>query len=321
MNAKAFVFTAGLALLLAGGTPAWAQKQPTHAHDAHGAHSDHGKPQAHAPMQAMQHTSDDADMDHADMDHSKMDHSGMDMGSMQGGSAPADARDPDYSDGIRFKPGNDAHMHGTKKFGMLRVDRLEYFNGRHDDGTALEAQGWYGGDLDKVWWKLEGEHSAGTLEDYRAEALWSHAVSAYWDTQLGVRHDGGEGPGRDWAAFGIQGLAPYWFEVSATAYLGQGGRSAARLEAEYEILLTQRLILQPKLEVNAYGKDDPARGIGSGLSDAGFGLRLRYEVRRRFAPYLGVEWQHRLGKTADHARESGKSASYRRLVAGLRIWF
>lgn len=252
-------------------------------------------------------------MDHGDM-------SDMDMGSMQGGSALPDARDPDYSDGVRSNPAMDAHMMGEKRFAMLRFNRLEYFNGQHGHGTALDAEGWYGGDLDKFWWKLEGEHSQGTLEDYRAEALWSHAVSAYWDTQLGVRHDGGEGSGRDWAAFGIQGLAPYWFELSATAYVGQGGRTAARVEAEYEIVFTQRLILQPKVEVNAYGKDDPARGIGSGLSDASFGLRLRYEVRRRFAPYIGVEWQRRLGATADYARQGDKSASDRQFVVGIRIW-
>ncbi len=253
-------------------------------------------------MGAMDHN-DMSDMGMGSMDgmgHGDM--SNMDMGSMQGGSAPPGARDPDYSDGVRSSPGMDAHMMGEKRFAMLRFNRLEYFDGQHSHGTALDADGWYGGDLNKFWWKLEGEHSRGTLEDYRVEALWSHAVSTYWNTQLGVRHDGGEGPGRDWAAFGVQGLAPYWFELSATAYVGQGGRTAARLEAEYEILFTQRLILQPKLEVNAYGKDDPARGIGSGLSDASFGLRLRYEVRRRFAPYIGVEWSHQASQYHRHCR-------------------
>ncbi len=282
-------------------------------HEAKGEPSSvQGKGMDHGDMSDMGMGSMDG-MDHGDM-------STMDMGSMQGGSAPPDARDPDYSDGIRFSPGMDAHMMGEKRFATLRFNRLEYFDGQHGHGSAFDADGWYGGDLNKFWWKLEGEHSQGTLEDYRAEALWSHAVSAYWDTQLGVRHDGGEGPGRDWAAFGVQGLAPYWFELSATAYVGQGGRTAARLEAEYEILFTQRLILQPKVEVNAYGKDDPARGIGSGLSDASFGLRLRYEVRRRFAPYIGVEWQRRLGATADYARQANKSASDRQFVVGIRIW-
>src|SRR5699024_7834914 len=124
-----------------------------------------------------------------------------------------------------------------------------------------------------------------------------------------------------WATFGIQGLAPYWFEVQATAYAGPSGRTAARLGVSYELLFTQRLILEPELEANLYGKDDPARGIGSGLSDLEFGLRLRYEIRRRFAPYVGIAWTRRFGASADYARADGKPATDREWVAGLRLWF
>lgn len=336
MNRTGFAITLVLgAWLLLGAAPTRAQDHSSSGHSEHATHATNHKQHKDAATAVPQHQHGDSGMDHLEMDHSEMDHSkkshagiepagmdhsGMDMDSMQGGSAPPDARDPDYSDGIRFQPDNDAHRMGTARYAMLLIDRLEYFDSGDEHGAALEVEGWYGGDLDKLWWKLEGEHAGGSLEDYRAEALWSHAVSAYFDTQLGLRHDGGEGPARNWAAFGIQGLAPYWFEVSATGYVGQGGRTAARFEAEYEILLTQRLILQPKLELNAYGKADPARGLGSGLSDASFGLRLRYEVRRRFAPYVGIEWQRRLGSTADYARQSGKSASDRQFVAGIRIW-
>ncbi|MEO8803009.1 MAG: copper resistance protein B [Rudaea sp.] len=245
----------------------------------------------------------------------------MDMGSMQGGSAPPGARDPDYSDGIAFTRNHAAHMHGDARLGMLLIDRLEYFNGSDGNGTSFEAQAWYGGDIDKLWLKLEGDYSDSRLDDLRSEALWDHAVSAYWDTQLGVRHDAGIGPARNWAAFGFEGLAPYWFELEATAYVGPDGRTGARLEAEYEVLFSQRLILTPKLEFNAYGKNDRARDIGSGLSDASVGLRLRYEIRRRFAPYIGVSWMRRLGTSADYARADGHPALDRQILAGVRIWF
>jgi len=139
--------------------------------------------------------------------------------------------------------------------------------------------------------------------------------------QGGVAHDFGEGPSRSWATFGVQGLAPYWFEVEALAYVGEQGRTAANVSAEYEMFLTQRLILQPKVELQLYGKDDPANGIGSGFSDAEVGLRLRYEIRREFAPYLGVVWSRKFGETADLAREHGDETDELQFVAGLRAWF
>ena len=151
---------------------------------------------------------------------------------------------------------------------------------RDNSFTTYELQGWYGGDYDRVVLKAEGEIDGGKLHDARTELLWSHAVSAYWNTQLGVRYDSDLKPDRRWLAFGVQGLAPYWFEIDATAYVGENGRTALRFEAEYELLLTQKLILQPRVEANFYGKTDTARERGSGLSDAALGLRLRYEIRR-----------------------------------------
>jgi copper resistance protein B len=246
---------------------------------------------------------------------------GMAMEAMQGGAAPTDARSPDYSDGYghSMMPGMD--MVDSAPLGMLLVDQLEAFHGHDGYGQAWELQGGYGGDANKLWLRSEGERSGGRLEDGDVEALWSHAVAPYWDSTLGVRHDFGEGPSRDWLAAGVQGLAPYWFDVEATLYLGTAGRRAARLRASYDLRFTQRLILQPELEANLYGRRDPARGLGPGLTDVQFGLRLRYEVRREFAPYVGVRFVQRLGHTADLARAAGRPAFDRQFVAGLRFWF
>ena len=244
----------------------------------------------------------------------------MDM-PIQGGAVPADERSPDYSDGVDHGDMAGMDMFDAAPLGMLLIDRLEYFDARDADGVALDAQAWYGNDANKLWLKAEGERSGGRLQGLRTEALWGRPIAAYWDTQLGVRHDFGAGPDRTWAAFGVQGLAPYWFEVQATVYVGQSGRTALRLDSEYELLLTQRLILQPRFEVNFYGRNDPQRHIGSGLSDAALGLRLRYEFNRQFAPYVGVEAERKFGRSADFARGAGESAFDPRLVAGFRIWF
>jgi copper resistance protein B len=246
---------------------------------------------------------------------------GMTMGPMQGGSAPADARSDDYSDGVAGSPVQGLHMHGSAPFGMLLIDQLEAFHGRDANGQSWEAQGWYGNDENKLWVRTEGERSRGKLEDGDLEAFWNHNIATFWSTQLGVRQELGEGPNRSWAAFGVQGLAPYWFELEATGYVGANGRTAARLRAEYELLFTQRLILQPEAEVNLYGKDDPQRRIGSGVSDVQFGLRLRYEIRRQFAPYIGVNWVRRIGTSADYARQDHQPVLDRQIVAGVRIWF
>ena len=151
--------------------------------------------------------------------------------------------------------------------------------------------------------------------------MWGHAISTYWNTQLGVRHDSGVAPGRNWLAVGVQGIAPYWFAVDATAYVGDQGRTALRLGAEYELLLTQKLILQPHIEANFYGVQDEEREIGAGLSSLVTGLRLRYEIRREFAPYVGVDWSSKFGGTADYAKAAGANTNSTNVVAGLRVWF
>ncbi len=258
------------------------------------------------------------------MDHGATKGMNMDamMKSMQGGRAPADARDPDaYADGLQ--PG---HMHGMDMaddaiYSYVILDRLEAFRTRDGRGQALDAQAWIGGDIDKLWLKADGERTNGRLGATRIEALWNHAYAPYWAWQVGIRHDLGDGPTRDWAAFGVQGLAPYWFEVQATAYVGSRGRTALRLEAEYELLLTQRLVLQPTAKTSFYGKSDPERGLGSGISDLEAGLRLRYEITRKFAPYIGVVWNRKLGATADLARAAGEHVRETKIVAGVRLWF
>lgn len=212
-------------------------------------------------------------------------------------------------------------MDDKAKHAMLRFDRLEYADTAGGAAAAWSAQAWIGGEFDKLRLRSEGERARGETAHADVEALWSHAIAAYWDAGLGVRHDIGDGPSRNWAAFGVQGLAPWWFEVDATAYVGGSGRSALRVEVDYDLSLTQRWILQPRVEMNAYGKDDAAARIGSGLSDATLGVRLRYEIRREIAPYVGIEWTRRFGGTADFARASGDDPNDARFVAGLRIWY
>jgi copper resistance protein B len=211
-------------------------------------------------------------------------------------------------------------MDDTAAFGKVLLDQLEWRDIDGNNGLFWDGQAWYGRDFNKLWFKSEGERVAGESEA-RIEALWDHIFARWWSVQTGVRHDLGEGPERTWAAFGVQGLAPHWFEVEATLYVGEQGRTAAIFSGEYEVLLTQRLILQPKIELNLYGKDDPENGIGSGLSEGELALRLRYEIRREFAPYLGVTWTHLFGNTADLGRAAGRDASDVQVVAGLRIWF
>ena len=258
------------------------------------------------------------------MDHGSMQGMGsvprMMMGSMQGGSPPPNARSPDYSDGIGYGPMKGMEMTDNAQRGMLLIDQLEYTNGNGAHGMSWEAEGWYGNDSNKLWLRTEGDRNRGKLEDADLEAFWNRNIATFWSTQVGVRHDFGEGPSRTWAAFGVQGLAPYWFELEATGYVGASGRTAARLRGEYELSLTQRLILQPEAEINLYGKDDPATRIGSGVSDMQFGLRLRYEIHRQFAPYIGVNWVRRMGTTADYARQDHQPVLDRQIVLGVRIW-
>lgn len=212
-------------------------------------------------------------------------------------------------------------MDDTARTSKVLLDQLEWRNTAEGSAAVWDAEAWYGGDINKIWLRSEGERVASTTQNAHADLLWDHTFSRWWGVQVGGRQDFGAGPRRTWAAIGVQGLAPYWFDTEATFYVGEQGRTALRLKTEYELLFTQRLILQPEGEANLYGKADPARHLGSGLSDLELGLRLRYEVRREFAPYVGVVWARSFGGTADRVRESGRDPSDVQFVAGLRAWF
>lgn len=211
-------------------------------------------------------------------------------------------------------------MDDTAAFGMIRADRLEWRDTQQGDALAWDAQAWYGNDYNKLRLESEGERVHSETEA-RIELLWDRVFARWWNAQVGVRQDSGEGPSRSWAAFGVEGLAPYWFEVDAKVYVGEHGRTAARFAGEYELLLTQRLILQPQLELDLYGQSDVASGIGSGLAHSQLAVRLRYEIRREFAPYAGLVWVKMHGETADLARQAGRDASDVQFVAGVRVWF
>lgn len=204
---------------------------------------------------------------------------------------------------------------------LVMLDRLEWHDTAPDATGVWALDAWVGNSLDRLLVRSEGEKSGGTTGRADIELLWRHGFARWWNFTAGVRRDLGAGPGRDWAAVGFAGLAPYRFELDATAYVGEGGNTAARLEAEYELLITQRLVLQPRLELEWHGRDDPARGIGAGLSSTEAGLRLRYEIRREIAPYVGYVRVRRHGKTADLARAAGEDARDGRFVAGIRLWF
>ena len=209
-------------------------------------------------------------------------------------------------------------MDDTDRFGKVMLDQLEWRIGA--DAAVWDAQGWYGDDYNKAWIKTEGERRRGTTEDARVDLLWDRIIARWWSLQAGARHDFGSGPSRTWAALGVEGLAPYGFDIEATVYVADAGRIAARLKAQYDLLFTQRLILQPQAEVNLYGKQDRERNVGSGLSDLQAGVRLRYEIRREVAPYVGLIWIKRVG-AAGLAGAAGEDSNAVRVVAGLRVWF
>ncbi|CAN5254860.1 copper resistance protein B [soil metagenome] len=203
---------------------------------------------------------------------------------------------------------------------MIDQGETRVYDGR--DGYLWDAQGWYGGDIDKLWLKTEGEGSFGEkTEQAEVQALWSRAITPWFDVQAGARYDFAPEPERGHLVVGLQGLAPYLFEIDAAAFLSDEGDVSARLEAEYELLITQRLILQPRAEVNLAAREVRERGIGSGVNDVELGLRLRYEFAREFAPYVGVDWERKLGTTADFARAEGEDVGDISFVAGLRLWF
>lgn len=203
----------------------------------------------------------------------------------------------------------------------VMIDQFEYRAGDGADPLVLDADAWVGFDLNKIWLKAEVERISGDTEEAEVQLLYSRAIAPFWDLQVGWRHDIKPTPNRDYFALGFKGVAPYQFEVDAALFVGESGQVALRLDAEYEYMFSQKLILSPEIELNLHSKDDIAIGVGSGLSDMALGLRLRYEVRREFAPYIGVNWSRKFGQTAGLAKAEGESDSDVRFIAGIRMWF
>ncbi|NKB36553.1 MAG: copper resistance protein B [Gammaproteobacteria bacterium] len=213
--------------------------------------------------------------------------------------------------------------HGGQANYLLMADRSEYQSNSGKPLYVWEAQGWYGYDENKFWLKTEGEYEfdGSELEEMEIQGLYSRAISSFWDIQAGIRHDVTPNPSRSYAVIGVQGLAPYWFEIDTAAFVSDKGDVSFRLEAEYELRLQQRLLLQPRVEMNVSLSNDKAIGIGSGLSGLEAGVRIRYEISREFAPYLGVNWKRAFGTSADILEFRGDSNNDISFIAGLRLWY
>lgn len=201
------------------------------------------------------------------------------------------------------------------------LDRFETWDADESNAIGWDGSAWIGTDLDRVWMHSEGELIDASVESADVEVHYGRAIAQRWDLVAGVRHDFGEGPSRTFAAIGVIGLAPYMFEVEAIAYFGESGQAGLGLEAEYETPFTNRLIGQWLVKADVWGQDDPERGIGSSLNTLEAGFRLRYELYRQFAPYIGLVWERAYGGTADHRREQRDDIEDTRIVAGVRIWF
>ncbi|WP_297833023.1 copper resistance protein B [Thermomonas sp.] len=267
----------------------------------HAGHAMHGMPPMHDEARVTLHDAQEAP-------------SSSDDGADTGYRPPA-LTDADRA--AAFPPLQAHDDHADPLVWTLQMDRLEHVQG---DGLAWDGRFWIGHDRGRLWLRSEGQRAQGRTTS-KLEALWGTPVDAWWDVLVGLRHDAWQGGSRDWLAVGVQGLAPYKFELQATAYLGNRGQAMLQTGVEYELLFTNRLILQPRIEATLNARDDPGRGMGAGLSEASAGLRLRYEVRRELAPYVGYEWSRRFGRTASFARLGGEPVHNRGWVAGLRFWF
>jgi len=212
--------------------------------------------------------------------------------------------------------------HGGTTFHQLLLDLAEVQLRRGRDGYRWEGQAWVGGDLHRLWLKSEGEGDVGgALGTAEVQALYSRALDPYWNLQAGIRHDIRPDPSQTYATLGVEGLAPGWFEVGAALFLSTKGDLLGRVEGYYDQRITNYVVLQPRIEANLSAQDMRNVGIGSGLSDVEAGLRLRYEGRREFAPYLGVAWERQVGDTARYSRARGHDTGGVSVVAGIRAWF
>lgn len=211
---------------------------------------------------------------------------------------------------------------GGMAYSLVMANLAEFQSRRGEDGYRWVGEARYGGDINRFAFKTEGEGGVSSgAEKGEVQALYSHAIGPYTDLQIGLRQDFEPHPSRTYLAVGAETLLPYWIEAEGSLYLSTKGNLLGRLEGMYDLTLTQRLILQPRIELNLASGDDRAVGIGSGLSDAELGLRLRCEIRREFAPYIGVSYDRHFGATADFARADGREVETTSFVAGVRAWF
>ncbi|KQX24136.1 MULTISPECIES: copper resistance protein B [unclassified Sphingomonas] len=265
---------------------------------------------------------------------------GMDMGAatsdqkaggtaLPPGNAPAPAPPTDHYADRSFPPGEMARVradlykeHGGGTFHQVMFNLAEYQARKGGDGFRWDGEAWLGGDINRLVLKSEGEGGfRGGVDSAEIQTLYSRAINPYWNVQAGVRHDFQPNPSRTYATIGIEGLAPYWFEVEGALFLSDKGDVLARAEGYYDQRITQRLILQPRVELNFAAQDVPENRIGSGLSNAELGLRLRYEIRREFAPYVGISYERKVGDTARYARADGEGTRSTSFVLGIRTWF
>lgn len=212
-------------------------------------------------------------------------------------------------------------------YSFFLFDLFEYQAGRNADGLRWDVVGWVGGDYDRLWLKTEGAHQPSGEDSGEADLqiLYGRLISPFWDFQAGVRREwlysAGPDKTRDFIVIGVQGLAPYWFELEPALFISEDGDISARFTAEFDLLFTQRLILQPRFETEFAFQEVEEFGVGQGINDVELGLRLRYEFRREFAPYLGISWRRDVGETADLTRRDGEDVEDFSLVGGVRMWF
>lgn len=319
--------------------------------DPHAGHvmPDPAEPDQPSGMEDMDHSAmDHSAMDHSMMnqnkpeqdraDHSAMDHADMDHVMMEGAASPGPEMETPPPPGAPNSPpraadaiwGADAmrasrrdlqQTHGDYPLFWFQADRAEVQMRQGSNGYLWDIQGYYGGTTQRFWFKSEGEGAFGEkVEDAELQALYSRAIAPFFDLQAGVRQDIG-GPDTTHAVIGIQGVAPYMFEVDGAIFLSHRGDLTARFEAELDQKITQRLILQPRTEINLSAQEIPELGIGAGIDKVELGLRLRYEIKREFAPYVGVEQSWRIGGSADYASARGEDSSVTNYVVGIRFWF
>ncbi|HUU32979.1 MAG TPA: copper resistance protein B [Vicinamibacterales bacterium] len=229
---------------------------------------------------------------------------------------------PPLTDADREAAFPDVHGHGVHDNAVNYFVLFDQFEGQagNESGLSWDTKGWVGKDRNRLWFRAEGERIGGRLEQAQTNLLYGRAVSRWWEATAGVRLDTLPDTPRTAVAIGLQGLAPYWFEVEASAYVEFSGRSHLRIEVEHELLLTNRLVLQPLMEFEIYSRADTERRIDAGLSTGELGLRLRYQIRREFAPYVGVVWHRRFFGTADYAKRAGEATGGARLAVGVRFW-